>query len=143
MRCSQKRTKSQDALNSRGWVLIDSLFAIVILSVGIAAVLGAFTQTSKSASFSDKATQAAYLAQQGLERLKYYDGKTVAPTIPASTTSGIFTISFEHDTATKALSPASDLNITPVKVTVNWTDPAFNNATRSISLSSYYFFYDD
>ena len=131
------------ALNNNGWILLDSLLAFLILTVGVLAVITAFTQTTKSASFIDRATQATYLAQQSLEKLKYFDGKTFAPVLPTTTTRGIFTIAYQHDTATQAMSPPNGLNLVPIKVTVTWLDPAFNNTTRSIAISSYYFHYDE
>ncbi len=126
-----------------GWILLDSLLAFLILTVGILALIAAFAQTTRSAAFSDQATQATYLAQQSLEKLKYFDGKTIAPVLPATSTRGIFTIEYTRDTATQALSPANGLNLIPVKVTVSWLDPAFSNAPRAITISSYYFYYDE
>ena len=135
--------RMKQALNNNGWLLLDSLLAFLILTVGILAVIAAFTQTTKSAYFSDQATQATYLAQQSLEKLKYFDGKTIAPVLPSTNTQGIFTIEYTHDTATQAISPLNGLNLVPVKVTVTWLDPAFNNAPRSIAISSYYFYYNE
>ena len=135
--------RMKQALNNNGWLLLDSLLAFLILTVGILAVITAFTHTTKSASFSDKATQATYLAQQSLEKLKYFDGKTIAPVLPSTNTQGIFTIEYTHDTATQAISPLNGLNLVPVKVTVTWLDPGFKNTPRSIAISSYYFHYDE
>ena len=129
--------------SKNGWILLDSLLAFLILTVGILAVIAAFTQTTKSAYFSDQATQATYLAQQSLEKLKYFDGKTIAPVLPSTSTRGILTMEHTRDTATQAISPLNGLNLVPVKVTVTWLDPAFNNAPRSIAISSYYFYYNE
>ena len=94
--------------NNRGWILVDAMFGIVIISFVVLAMMASYIQTTKSTSYSDKATQATYLAQQGLESLKKYDGgitPITAPVLPATTTSGVFTIAYQKDDATKQLSP--------------------------------------
>jgi Tfp pilus assembly protein PilV len=129
--------------NQAGWIFIDSLTATLIIAVGVLAMLVAYTQTTRATSYSDKATQATYLAQQGLESLKKtYDGSTTAPVLPATATdsSGVFTISYKVDTATQLLSPVSNLNVVPVTITVSWTDQSSKNVT-SISVSAYYYYF--
>ena len=77
-------------------------------------------------------TKATYLAQQKLEQLKKYDSGTIAPLLPEEVeTSGIFNISYA--VATKTL-PVN--NVTPVQVTVSWTE---EGKTNTVDLGAYYY----
>ena len=128
--------------NNRGWILVDAMFGIVIISFVVLALMASYIQTTKSTSYSDKATQATYIAQRGLESLKKYDGGITAPVLPATTTSGIFTITYQQDAITKQLSHIAALNIAPVRIIVTWPEPN-TQKTNTIQVSSYYFYYDN
>ena len=128
--------------NQSGWFLIDSLIGITIITVGVVAIMASYIQTTKSSSYSDHATQAAYLAQQELEIVKKtYDGGTVRPVLPANGSNGIFSYSFAEETATEAALPVAGLNIVPFTITVSWTD-ASSTQQNSISITAYYYYFN-
>ena len=127
--------------NQSGWILLESLIGTTIIAVGITAIMASYVQTTKSASFSDNATQATYLAQQKLENLKKtYDGSATKPVLPATATSGIFTVSYTEETTTEAAAPIAGLKVVPVTVTVAWTDSS-SSAQNSVNVTAYYFYY--
>ena len=125
--------------NQSGWMLAESLIGITIIVVGITAIMASYIQTTKSSSYSDKATQATYLGQSNLENFKKtYDGGTVLPVLPSNTiTSDGFGLNWNSPTVNL---PVSGLNITPVTVTVTWTD-ASSAQQKSIMLTAYFYYF--
>lgn len=119
----------------RGWVLVEALIGMTILVVGLLAILASYTQTTKTSTFSDNTTQATYIAQQELEKLKRdFDATTTTPDVAkCSTKNGIFTIKCTLATGT---APFSDLNIIPVSAKVSWNNPN----EGSITVTTYYFY---
>lgn len=126
--------------DNRGFGFIDALIGILLISIGIVAIIWAMTHNTKSVSFSNNYTKATYLAQSKLEELREYDGGTTAPTLPSNLTEGIFTVSYMVDNSIKDalphVSPATETKITPVKVTVVWTE---NGQANSITMSAFYY----
>ena len=130
--CQSLSGNNDKESSRRGWVFIDALIGITILALGIIAVIIALTHNTKEVAFTSNHTKATYLAQQKLEQLKKYDGGTIAPFLPEEVeTSGIFNISYA--VATKTL-PVN--NVTPVQVTVTWTE---EGKTNTVELGAYYY----
>lgn len=129
----QSLSENKDKESSRrGWVFIDALIGITILSLGIIAVIIALTHNTKEVAFTSNHTKATYLAQQKLEELKKYDGSTISPVLSEVTeTSGIFSITYAAPTVTLPVS-----NVTPVQVTVTWTE---EGKTNTVNLDAYYY----
>lgn len=126
--------------DNHGFVFVDALIGILLISIGIVAIIWAMTHNTKAVSFSNNYTKATYLAQSKLEELRGYDGGTNAPTLPANLTDGIFTVSYVVDNsiqdALPHVSPATETKITPVKVTVLWSE---NGQANSITMSAFYY----
>ncbi|MHC1717695.1 MAG: hypothetical protein AB9883_03460 [Acidaminococcaceae bacterium] len=132
IRCQSLSGNNDKESSRRGWVFIDALLGITILALGIIAVIIALTHNTKEVSFTNNHTKATYLAQQKLEQLKKYDGGTTVPVLPEEVEiSGIFKISYAA--ATKTL-PVN--NVTPVQVTVTWTE---EGKTNTVDLGAYYY----
>ena len=127
--------------NRAGWVLVDSIIGITIISLGLLAIIAAYIQTTKTASYSDNATQATYLAQQKLEKIKKdFDGSSspAACPSPADPPNGIFSFVCS---AVNPATPVTGLNIVSITYQVNWLD-ASSAQNRSISLAAYYYYFD-
>jgi len=118
-------------LRCRGWVFIDALLGVTILAIGIIAIILAMTHNTKVVALASNHTKATYLAEQKLEELKKYDGGTTAPTLPEDETEGIFSISYALATVTLPVS-----NVTPVHVTVTWTE---DGQANTVKLGAYYY----
>lgn len=119
----------------RGWALVDSLLAMLILTIALLAIALTHTYTTKTSMFSDHTAQATYIAQQELEKLKRdYDATTIQPDVTkCSTVNGIFTIECKIVTG---VAPFTDLNLIPVSAKVSWSDPKPN----SVTVITYYFY---
>ena len=123
-------------VNTRsGWVLVDSLLAMLILTIALLAIALTHTYTTKTSMFSDHTAQATYIAQQELEKLKRdYDATTTQPDVNrCSSTNGKFTVKCNIVTG---VAPFNDLNLIPVSATVSWSDPTPN----SVTVVTYYFY---
>ena len=130
------RYKRSKLNNHKGFALVDALVGITVLSVGLTAILFAYTQTTKSTFYSTNYTQAMYIAQTSLEKLKSADLTTDAPVLPGETKTGIYTIRYEIDTTTTLpiTLDSTKGTITPVKVVVTWKD-------GTVEMHSYYLSY--
>lgn len=131
--------KSQNALlkSEKGWILIDSLLGMVILSTAIIALLLTFTQATKGSIVSTNRTQATYLAQQTLENLKLQDGNEKID-MPATLTAGKYIITIEP-LAVSAITKASDLatHLKPYCVTVKLADTSGPSPTEIVQMVGY------
>lgn len=123
-----------------GWIMVEALVGITIITVGILAIMASHIQTTKTATFSDHTTQATYIAQQELEKLKRtYDITQIVPdTSTCSPTNGIFSITCSTATIS---SPVIGLNIAPVTATVKWTDSS-SQQQNTLKLTTYFFHKD-
>ena len=105
---------------NKGWILVDLLIGTIILSVGLVALMGAFTQAGKSTVNSRNRLQAVSIAQQQLENLKKYSSSADLPTTTGTTTTnGIYTVQLQRLTI-PAL--ASVPKLIPVQVTLTWQE---------------------
>lgn len=130
-----KLTKSQE-----GWILVDSLLGVIILSTAVIALLLAFTQTTKGTVASTNRTQATYLAQQALENLKAQDGGTqiIPPVIPPVDK---YTIVIDSPPVSAITSDTNSLRtyLKPYRVTVSWSDISGGPVNKSIQMAGYYY----
>ena len=129
------RCHNQFVNNRDGWILLDSLLAMLILTIALLAIALAHTYTTKTSTFSDRTAQATYIAQQELEKLKRdYDATYTQPDVnKCSPSNGMFTIKCNIVTG---VAPFSDLTLVPVSATVSWSDPNPN----SVTVITYYFY---
>ena len=129
------RGHNQFVNNRDGWILLDSLLAMLILTIALLAIALTHTYTTKTSTFSDRTAQATYIAQQELEKLKRdYDATSTQPDVTkCSTANGIFTIECKIVTG---VAPFNDLNLIPVSAKVSWSDPQPN----SVTVITYYFY---
>lgn len=128
----------------QGWILVDSLLGMVVLSIALLAFLTAFYQGTRSTVMSNGQTVASYVAQDALMALKVYDGKKQARDSKVWQSSGT-----HQDANTQAvyayqtavLEPAeipADLraSIIPVRVTVIWQEL---NEAKHYQMITYYY----
>ena len=109
--------------SQKGWILIDSVIGMVILSIAIIALVVTFTQATKGTTASANRIQATYLAQQTLEKLKAQDGNsTIDPTVISPV--GKYTIVSEKLTVAAITTDPNQLSkyLVPYQVTVSWSD---------------------
>lgn len=140
--CS-KIGKSQE-----GWILIESLVGIVILSTAVVALVLGFTQATKGTTESTNRTQATYLAQQALEDLKAQDGDSTIDTTRVSSsvvippTNGIvYTVTADPLPVSAITSDTKQLGVylKPYQVTVSWVDSTGGNASKNVKLVGYFY----
>lgn len=116
-----------------GFVFVDALMATVLLSIGIVALLAAYTQSTKVSIAATERQTALYLAQSELELLKQqYDGtsNTVSAYIDTVTTNNkTYKITMNVSSRPSAISAYT--KIIPLTVTISW------NADDSLSLTEY------
>lgn len=132
--------------NQQGWILLDSLIGIVILSVAILAIAANFMETTKGTLATDNQTKAAYLAHEQLSRLKIYDGQKqdrnsavwmTTTNLPAEQNhSTVFTV---ETSVLPADEIPADLNtdVIPVKAVVTWNE---STGTRQLQIVTYYYY---
>jgi Tfp pilus assembly protein PilV len=108
-----KLVKSQ-----KGWLLIDSLIALVILSTAIVALISAYTAAIKTTNAATARAQATYLAQQAVETLKLQDG---GKSFNATVVDGVLSPSNGITYTVKGTAlPVAVTNLIPYQVTVSW-----------------------
>ena len=116
-----------------GFVFIDALMAIVLLSIGIVALLAAYTQSTKVSIAATERQTALYLAQSKLELLKQqYDGTSntiSAYTDTVTTNNKAYKITTNISSRPTAISAYT--KIIPLTVTISW------NADDSLALTEY------
>ena len=108
--------------SQRGWILIDSLIALVILSVALTALAMAYRQASVTSYAATNNAQAIYLAQQQMEILKSRDNTVaVSSSLPADTYLAVNQISYLVQFSRPALPAGFPSVLYPVQVTVSWS----------------------
>lgn len=132
------------ARNERGWVLIDALIGLVIVSIALTALAVAYRQSAVVTISSSNQARAVYVAQQAVEELKRYDGTNQAQFAGYVTALNIvkqvdgvtFTATAAEfaDPEVAALAP----RVRPVRFRVEWTEPGAG--ARFINVVSYYYF---
>lgn len=124
----------------KGFILIDSLVGIIILTVALLAILLTYRQATITAVSARNYNNAVYLAQQTVEELKKNNGKTEFDPFVESpvTIKGIqYTIKLTQLTITEV---QANTNLRQYKVTVAW-DERINSKVvpRDVQLVDYYY----
>jgi type II secretory pathway pseudopilin PulG len=145
----------------KGSILLDCLMAMVIFALAGTMILQTYGMLTRNSSFLRQETDAKYLALQEVESLRQLDQKGVVRTDSSTwatyiaSNSGLKTLNGRNYNVTIVLIPSSqlptsftsssgkgtgmtaisaDTNLTPVRVTVAWTE---NTAARSIVMETY------
>ena len=136
-RVREKVTHNDLMKSEKGWILVDSLVGMVVLSTAVIALLLAFTQATKGTVASMNRTQATYLAQQTLENLKAQDGNSIIKTEDSSV--GKYTIVVDTPSVSSIETGTEDLKryLIPYQVTVSWSDISGGPANKSIKMVGY------
>jgi Tfp pilus assembly protein PilV len=119
-------------LNSeKGWLLVDSIMGMLILTIAILALSATYIMSSKSNVYSKNYGQALAVYQDYAEKHKV-DSATFEVESRVEP-NGIFVITPTVDVATN-----DDLStdITPVKIAVSWHD---QNGNHRIEMVNYYY----
>lgn len=132
-----------------GFVFIDALIGILLISIGIVAIIWAMTQNTKVVSYGNNYTKATYVAQAKLEELREKDYTTisdlqikltaVAAETPVLREGTSFDVTMEeHDETLAVLNgELPEMNkVLPVKVTVEWSEAG---KKESITMHAYYY----
>ena len=125
--------RMNDSTRSKGFTLIETLVALVILSICLLGMAGLMTTTTKNNSYGGHLTEASTFAQDKLEQLR----ATPFGMIPLNATItdkpvGSTGITYNRSwvAVPNIAPPANTLNI--ITITVNWTD----KVPHSISIVS-------
>lgn len=123
---------SRKVSSSGGFTLLEVLFAIVILTIGLLGTAGLTTGIIRGNHFSKNITSATAAAQSQLESIKSagYSNATATNFPNDSVTMG--GTNFTRTTTITSNSPAA--NMKTVSVTVSWTES--NNTSRSLNLQT-------
>ena len=117
--------------SQKGFILIDALVGMVILSVALMALAVAYRQATITTVTARNYNNAVYIAQQTAEKLKENDGKKAvdANWTIANTPTTINNVAYVVETT------IADVNLLKqATITVSW----FNN-TKNISIVNYYY----
>lgn len=130
--------------NQKGWIYIDALVGLIVLSVGLLALTIAFRQSTITGTRNTNYDQAVYIAEQTVEEFRRNDGRQIANADFSLTTPQTFRgIVYNIEGTPIAVNNITELItnhlILPYRVTVSWTDNATNNI-HSVQLISYYYF---
>ena len=139
------RFSKQQRLRRNGWVLVDALFGMVILSIALTAFGLLYRQVSIGNTSNRTYTNAVYIAQSVLEDIKQYDGTATIRALPVASLNHtetrdnvVYTVVVSAQTVTA--SGFDKDHIYPYKAVVSWTDNALMpSAQRSIQVSAYYY----
>jgi type II secretory pathway pseudopilin PulG len=126
--------------NNRGWIMLDSLIGVIILSIALVALAGTYIMASKSNTSSKNYGQALAFAQQYTEDYKRVnntnfttvDPNTAFPDQTVTSATGV-TFTAKSKILTVAALPSA---IVPVQIAVSWTEPSGN---KQISVVNYYY----
>jgi Tfp pilus assembly protein PilV len=119
---------------SRGFLLIEVLIALVILSISLLAFAALMATTTRNNSSGNHLTEAATLAQDMLEQLRAMPYGMITPNTPATDTKvGKYTgISYTRSwVAVPNIPPPSD-TLKVITITITWAD----RTPHSISIVS-------
>lgn len=137
---------SGDKRHKRGFLMVDIIVGIFIISVALVALGAAYRQSTLAMVKIRNRAEALAVAQQKMEYLKRYDGTPLSVAIPSSEfnaatvtgPAGIaqFTVQAQQVTVT---SVSSLTNIVPIQVTVTWNEIQGNSSSgqQSIRIMEY------
>lgn len=130
--------------NQKGWVLIDALVGIIVLSVALTAMAMALSQSIRGTLAVSNRTTAAYLAQQQLSKLGTYDNsgldRTSSQWSVARTTytdpNSKTQFSYQINVLSFDEMPVDlDANVIPVKITIDWNE---SSGSKTLQVIKYY-----
>lgn len=130
----------------QGFILIDSLVGIVVLSVALLGFAALFIQTTKGTATTNNQTKAAYIANEQLSKLKIYDGQQQDRNSAAWVTTKTLAAEANHGTIfsvttnviTEVEVPADlHADTIPVRATVSWNEPM---GPRQLQIITYYYY---
>jgi len=132
--------------NQKGWIFIDALIGLVILSVALLAMAVALRQSVVGTAFANNRTKAAYLAQQQLSDLRRYEHTGLDRDSAEWTRSLTYTdpnpgsqLQFQFNSAQlpdDQIPEDLDGDIIPVQATVQWTD---STGLQTLTVVTYYY----
>jgi Tfp pilus assembly protein PilV len=131
--------------NQKGWLLIDVMVGMVILSVALLAIGAAYQNAVLSASFAKNESTALRIAQQVAEQLKKNDGAESFDegtlTINTKDVSGnSFSVPVDKITYQITLTPhlvSGYTNLEAVDISVSW--PSNKPKYSPVKLTGYYY----
>jgi len=134
--------------NQRGFILVDSLIGMVVLSIALLALAAVFIQTTKGTVATDNLTKAAYIANEELSILKANDGQRHDINSPVWARPSRSVADPNHGTlftvrtnvvpiAEVPALPADTIDTIPVRATVTWNEPT---GERQLQIITYYYY---
>jgi Tfp pilus assembly protein PilV len=141
--------------NQKGWLIVDALLAMVVLSVALAGIMISYTQISKHTQATKNYNQAVMIARQAVENSRQYNnerpGDPTAGFTPPQIKDGLddiiekinennaktenkkFTLACRYDglkiddSAIKGatITDTTAAKLLPAKFIVTWDEPAF------------------
>lgn len=123
--------------SEKGWIFIDSLFGMLILTIAMLALIGAYIMSSKSNVSAKNYGQALAYAQEYAENHKIVNDTVFTPSesfiAESKGPNSMFTI-----TPNLTVKPLDTLNtlIVPVQITVSWTE---QSVSKQITITNYYY----
>ena len=144
--------------NNRGWILIDCLVAVLILSVALTGLGMAFSQATTGVTAADSRTKAAFYAKQLLAQQRTYELKGIIGTaqwssVPAYLSLPIYPLSGQvvdqstnityYYTIAATTGPTglasqvtgSEPTLIPVMITMSWPQA---NGPNTLAVYTYY-----
>ena len=118
----------------KGFIFIDALVGMVILTVALTALAVAYRQATITTVAAREYNNAVYLAQETAEKLKVNDGKK-ATTVEAADWTQFDTSTTINNVEYRVKTNTTDVNsLKQTKITVSWP-----KNTTGISIVSYYY----
>lgn len=118
--------------SKKGFVLLDALIGVTILSIAICAMALMYMQTTKTIANSAGRTKATYLAQQTLDLLKAQDGNQTI-TDPVHDSADGYTVEIKTlSVSAIAADAVIKTYLIPKQVTVTWTESGQQNSVKMI-----------
>ncbi len=132
-----------------GWIYVDFLIGMIIVSVALTALVFAYTQATKTTVYVTDRTQAIYLARKTIESLKTEDGKS--GNIDLSVRFSVPIDNIEYGVDVKALEvPAGSVytsnsgsgryNLQAYQVTVGWPHSDSGNELNKVQMVGYRYY---
>lgn len=119
--------------SQKGFIFIDALVGMVILSVALMALAVAYRQSTITTVMARNYNNGVYLAQQAAEELKKNDGQT---TFDSTIKNPNVTINNLEYSITPNILPASTTLLKQVTISVSWPN---NTNSPPVELVSYYY----
>ena len=135
--------------NNKGWILIDALIAIIILSIALVALAMAFSNSTVDTAATNNRIAAANLARQLIAQQRTHEGDGTitaaytlagAQTDPNSNIPFTFTIQGLPNAGLQLPTGGNNVleaGVIPVVVTITWSDPKAGG-NKTLQTVTYY-----